>query len=238
MKEQSRIFGAKVKLFISVAIFSFILEGCLMLAPSPKKQYTKATKNIPFDAIIVPGLPFEDGKWGDLMKSRMYWASYLYKKGFAKNVIFSGSAVYSPYVEAEIMAMYGEKLGIPPENIYMETRAEHSTENLYYSYQLARKHGFKKIALATDPYQGAFLYGFAKKKDIPVAYIPYVADTLLKMSRPDINIDYKKAYVEDFVSIKDRESFFERLRGTRGKKIVYEKKEDLREKEQVLLTDD
>lgn len=227
----------KLRSLVWVGVLSILLQGCLMLAPSPKKQYVKALKNEPYDAIIVPGLPFENGKWGDLMKLRVYWASYLYAKGYTKNVIFSGSAVYSPYVEAEIMALYGEALGIPKENIFTETRAEHSTENLYYSYQLGKKLGFKKIALATDPYQGGFLYNFSKRKKIPVAYVPFVADTLMQMFKPDPQIDYKKAYVEDFVSIKEREGFFERLKGTRGKKIVYEEEENIREKEQVFLYD-
>ena len=55
--------------------------------------------------------------------------------GMAKNVMFSGSAVYTPYYESKIMALYAEAIGIPKERIYIETEAEHSTENIFYSYR-------------------------------------------------------------------------------------------------------
>jgi uncharacterized SAM-binding protein YcdF (DUF218 family) len=224
--------GILVILFIGIVF----LQSCsLVFAPSAEKLYTRAVEKEPYDAIIVPGLPFDGDKWSDLLKVRIYWASFLYTKGIAKNVIFSGAAVYTPYIEAEIMAMYGEALGIPAENIFVEKRAEHSTENLYYSYQLAKDLGFKKIALATDPWQGRFLYFFAKKKDIPVTYIPAQFDSLMNMFKVDPVIEFQKAYVNNFVSIKEKESFFQRLKGTGGKKIVYEEEEKNRQREEVYL---
>jgi hypothetical protein len=66
-------------------------------------------------------------------------------KGSAKNVMYSGSSVYSPYYEGEVMAMYAAAIGIPKEHIFTETKAEHSTENLYYGYHKSRKLGFKKL---------------------------------------------------------------------------------------------
>ncbi len=98
-------------------------------------------------------IQFENGKWDRVMMGRIYWAKFLYEKGIAKNIIFSGSAVYSPYYEAEIMRLYAIELGIPKENIFAETKAEHSTENAYYSYKYGKKLGFNKMALASDPFQ-------------------------------------------------------------------------------------
>ncbi|RYY22926.1 MAG: YdcF family protein, partial [Chitinophagaceae bacterium] len=169
-----------------------------------------------------PGVPFENNSWSRVMKGRVYWAKHLYDKGIAKNIIFSGGAVYSPYAEAEIMALYATELGIPKTNVFAETRAEHSTENLFYSYKMARKMGFKTIALASDPFQTKMLRKFARKKvDKEVALIPFVIDTL-KIIEPgmiDPEIDYQKALVSDFKSIKERENFWTRLRGTMGKRI-------------------
>ncbi len=169
--------------------------------------------------IVVPGFPLEDGKWSATMKDRVFWSKFLYEKGIARNVMYSGSAVYSPYREAEIMAMYGEKLGIPKENIYTEIKAEHSTENIYYSFKKAKKLGFSTIALASDPFQTKMLRRFTRKivsKD--VAFIPIVYDTIqpLDAGIPDPVIDFEKAYVNDFKSITEKEGLFKRLRGTRG----------------------
>jgi hypothetical protein len=42
------------------------------------------------------------------MKGRVCWSKYMFDKGIAKNVIYSGGAVYSPYCEAEILALYNK----------------------------------------------------------------------------------------------------------------------------------
>ena len=58
-----------------------------------------------YDVIVVPGVPFENGQWSSIMKGRILWSKYLYDIGIARNVMYSGSAVYTPYNEAEIMAL-------------------------------------------------------------------------------------------------------------------------------------
>ncbi|MCU0462654.1 MAG: YdcF family protein [Bacteroidales bacterium] len=176
-------------------------------------------KRNPYEVIIVPGVPFEDSTWNWIMKGRVYWSKYLYDRGITKNVIYSGSAVYTPYVEAGIMALYAEKLGIPRENIFMERLAEHSTENVYYSYRLAKKMGFERIALATDQFQSKMLKRFTKKvvsRDVGI--IPFVIDTLAAMQplMIDPEIDFQKAFVNDFTPLTERETKWERFRGTRG----------------------
>lgn len=172
--------------------------------------------------IAVPGVPFTEDGWDSTMKARVYWAKHLYDKGIAKNIMFSGSAVGSPYFEGEIMALYAKALGIPEKKIYTETKAEHSTENLYYVYLKSKKLGFKHIALATDPFQAKQLKRFAKKKISPdVGIIPIVFDTLRKMQPFMISpkIDYQKAYKSNFVPLSQRESFWKRFKGTMGKNI-------------------
>ena len=156
------------------------------------------------------------------MKGRVYWSKYLYDKGIAKNIIYSGAAVYSPYYEGKIMALYAEALGIPKEHIFSEIKAEHSTENIYYSFKLAKKLGFKRIALASDPFQTKLLRKYIRKKiDPSIAIIPFVVDTL-KLIEPgmiDPPIDYQQAFKKDFISLKQREGFWKRWRGTRGKNV-------------------
>ena len=73
-----------------------------------KRLYEEA-KTQTYDAIIVPGVPYDGNKWTRTMKGRVYWAKHLYEEGIAKNIIFSGSSVYTAYYEAEIMKDLGKK---------------------------------------------------------------------------------------------------------------------------------
>jgi len=179
--------------------------------------YKDTESAAPYDAIIVPGVPFKNNTWDKIMKGRIYWAKFLYDKGIAKNIIFSGSSVYTPYYEAEIMRLYAIELGIPPGNIFTEKKAEHSTENAYYSYKYGKKSGFNRMALASDPFQSKMLKKFIRKKvSKDVGIIPFVIDTLKKIepTMTDPVINYEQAFNKNFISIKKRDSFWKRMRGT------------------------
>ncbi|MDW7693833.1 YdcF family protein [Flammeovirgaceae bacterium SG7u.111] len=202
---------------ILLLVASVLLFSCINR--SAVKSYHKNKTEAPYDAIIVPGVPFEGKTWQDVMKMRVYWSVYLYENGYTKNIIYSGSAVYSPYVESIIMKQYGIALGIPEEYIYTDTLAEHSTENVYYSYHQAKKMGFEKIALATDPFQSAMVKKFVKKHKLDIAYLPVVFDTLKEIEQINPPIDPAPAFIKNFISLPDREGFWKRFRGTLGKNV-------------------
>jgi len=197
-----------------------IFSSCSYSAKKSLSLYKENNKK-QYDVIIVPGVPFENGTWSRTMRARVLWSKFLYDKGIAKHVMYSGSAVYSPFIEAEIMALYGEALGLDKEDIYTENFAEHSTENLYYGYQYAKSLGFEKIALASDPFQIKMLKGFARKIDPSIGIIPMVYDSLYVLSNKidDPDIPYEPLKQSDFISIKEREGFWKRLNGTRGKNM-------------------
>jgi uncharacterized SAM-binding protein YcdF (DUF218 family) len=212
-----------IHLLISLGIIILLLNACSFSAKTTESYLTKA-KVENYDMIAVPGVPFTEAGWDSTMKARVYWSKYLYDNGITKNIMYSGSSVYSPYYEGEIMALYAIAIGIPKENVYSETKAEHSTENLYYVYLKAKKLGFLQIALATDPFQAKQLKRFAKVKiNKTVGLIPIVFDTLRAMQPNMLNpqIDYKQAFNSDYVPLKSRESFWKRLKGTMGKNIDY-----------------
>ncbi|WP_343605499.1 YdcF family protein [Fluviicola sp.] len=219
----------KVVRFALFGILTALISGCFVFAPSPEKTNRKSLKKAPYDAVIVPGVPFDGTHWSETMKMRVQWANYLYKRGITKNIIYSGSAVYTKYEEAKIMALYGEALGIPKEHIFVEPRAEHSTENVYYGYRLAKQQGFQKIALATDRFQSNGMRSFIRKFDLPVGLLPIISDTLLKQDLTEPKIDPAPAIRQGFVSIVDRLSKWQRLRGTFGQYIRW-KEEDLKTK--------
>jgi uncharacterized SAM-binding protein YcdF (DUF218 family) len=119
------------------------------------------------------------------------------------------------------MAMYGKELGIPEQHIFIETNAEHSVENVYYSYHLAQDLGLKKVALATDPFQSRMMQGPSKRMDVPIDFIPFSTELLDTLNIKEMEIPAEQAFVEDFVPLTEREGFFKRLGGTLGRKIEY-----------------
>ncbi len=195
-----------------------------------EKSYAKAKKEKPFDVIIVPGVPYEKAMTTSVMTLRLFWAKHLYDSGYTKNIIFSGSSVYTHFIESIAMKIMADSLGIPSDHTFSEKRAEHSTENVYYSWKMAKEMGFEKIALATDPYQSAMLRRFLKRHCPDVKQIPIVFKLLDIDDRSLPRIDTTAAYVNDFVSLMERESFWARLRGTLGKRVIEDKKEARRDK--------
>jgi len=188
---------------------------------SSERAFEKARPQMPFDAIVVPGVPF-DTAWSDVMRARVQWSHYLYSRGIAKNVIYSGSAVQTPFVESRIMALYAIAIGIPAENVFTEEQAEHSTENIYYSYYLAKSLGFDRVALTTDPYQNSMLKSFIKAKELEVTHLPANFDTIrAHYPKVHVPIDPTWARVDNFIPLPVRESFFVRFRGTLGKSLKY-----------------
>jgi hypothetical protein len=207
----------KTSWLTGLLVFYFFLFSCA----SPLKSLHKALTKAPYDVIIVPGIPYNDQNWeSNIMKDRVVWSLYLYKKGIARNVIFSGNAVYSPYLEGKIMALHAIALGIPGQHVFSETKTEHSTENLIYSYRMAKKMGFEKIAVATDPFQSITLKTYAWDYSIPVAFIPIVYDSIRYFTiDSSFQIDPSAAYVSDFVPLPQRENSIKRLMGTLGFEI-------------------
>jgi hypothetical protein len=217
-----------IKIFIYVHVFlivGLVFTHCTFTHYA-KKSYESAKLEKPFDVVIVPGVPYEGINTTSVMKMRLFWAKYLYDSGFTKNIIFSGSSVYSPYVEGVVLKIMADSLGIPSDHTFSETKAEHSTENAYYGWKMAKELGFKKIALATDPFQAGLLKSFIKRWCPGMKAIPIIFDTMEIDEKQLPAIDLTSAHVDQFVSITEREGFWVRFRGTMGKKVKEEAKED------------
>lgn len=213
-----------IKVFLYVHAFlalALLLTHC-SFSHYAKKSYETARANKPYDVIIVPGVPYEKENTTSVMKMRIFWAKHLYDSGFTKNIIFSGSAVYTHFVEGIAMKVIADSLGIPSEHSFSETKAEHSTENVYYSWKLAKSLGFTKIALATDPFQSRMLKSFARKYTPGVTSIPIVFGMLEIGDKALPLIDTTSAHVPDFVSITSREGFWQRFSGTMGRRVKEE----------------
>ncbi len=211
-----------VKNTFHILLLSFFMSSCVLFQPSASKLNKRALiANKQYDAVIVPGVPFIEPKWDATMQMRVLWSIHLYKTGKTKKIIMSGSSVYSPYVEAQIMKLYAIEFGVPAEDIIIEDRAQHSTENVWYGYKLAKSLGLEKIALSTDPFQTRMTYRFGKRRLKDLKYMPVLFDTLKTLPHNVPEINYLPLKIADFVPITETQSFGYRFRGTMGKHINF-----------------
>lgn len=210
---------------ILLSLAGFFMSSCLLFQPSASKLTRRALAKHPqYDAVIVPGVPFIAPSWDMTMQMRVLWGVHLYKRGYTKKLIMSGGSVYSPYEEARIMKLYAISLGVPEEDIIVECKAQHSTENVWYSYKLARSMGYEHIALSTDPFQTRMVYRFGKRRLNDLQYLPVIFDTLKTIPRVDPQINYEEYKIAEFKSIIETQSFWYRLRGTMGGHIDFKEK--------------
>lgn len=218
LKKSKKIF----RVFAAILISAFLYAHCHFYYNTfykPSRLLSEAISNKPFDVIIVPGIPSDGGNWNFVMKWRVTWSVFLYKTGITKNIIYSGGAVYTPYTEAVIMALYAEKMGVPKDHIFTETKAEHTTENLFYSHQLAVEKGFTKIGFATDSFQSMKAEPYLKQFDLDISLIPSVYDLMKHIAVKDHTINSFEAYKLNFISIRERETEEEQEFYSKGGRI-------------------
>ena len=65
-------------IFIHVTAAIMVTSACSNMISSSKRSFAENSNNEQYDVVIVPGVPFEDGKWSQTMKLRVYWSKYLF----------------------------------------------------------------------------------------------------------------------------------------------------------------
>jgi vancomycin permeability regulator SanA len=199
-----------VKALRIVAIVLLVLVIAVLTVSYFFKQhighlYAQNAVAAPYDVVIIPGLPYDAPVPNGLFKARMLWSKNLFDKGIVKNIIYSGSAVHTPYIEGKVMKAISARMGIPAQHTFAETRALHTTENVDYCLQLADSLGFKKVAVATDPFQTFFLERHVKKNHLPVALLPFHLDSFKAYERLALPFyDARKVQIPNFVPLKER----------------------------------
>jgi len=202
-----------IYMLLFIAVCGLVLRAIhISFKTKTRAIYKQALSQAPFDVIIVPGIPYLNGRPNYMLNVRMHWALTLYNRGLAHNIIFSGGAVHSPYVEGKAMQIIADSLGLPPDHLFCETKAEHSNQNILLGWQLARQLGFKKIALATDAFQAYFLRDFMEKNAPEMMQLPLAPDSTNYYNQPLPVIDASSAKVDNFVPLEKRESWWTRFK--------------------------
>lgn len=148
---------SRAKLVLVVALASLAVHTT---ACGPSKYLVERAPAVPFDAVIVPGCPSElDGSPSFCQLGRAGEAALLWRRGWTTHFIVSGSAVHTPYVEAEAIAQAMTVLGVPADRIVLERDALHSDENVYYAMRVADDLGFDTLAIASNEPIGSWMCG-------------------------------------------------------------------------------
>ena len=113
-------------------------------------KISQAPKNA--DCIVVfAGGVGESGRVGEGYQERVKYAVELYKKGYAKNIIFSSGYQYV-FKEAMMMKTLAVSLGVPEGAVILEDRAINNYQNVKFSSDIAKKNNWKSVLLVSSPY--------------------------------------------------------------------------------------
>lgn len=106
-----------------------------------------------FDAILVLGhAADDDGNPTPEQLARVTEAVREYERGVAPRIVFSGGAVANQFVEADVMARVAAAQGIPPSEIFVETKARDTIQNACYSAELMKNHGWRSAEVVSSAY--------------------------------------------------------------------------------------
>lgn len=151
---------------------------------------------------------------------RLAWAYELYVQGRTAHIILSGGAVHTPYVEAEIFALYLINMGVPADVLILERNAEHSMENVFYSMEIAKKYGFEKVAVATDMWQAGMIQMIGHLHGHNLSDVDFLPAKFSIVNRYwksfEFEIDHGLAFRSEFTPLVERKDKDTRKLGTHG----------------------
>jgi uncharacterized SAM-binding protein YcdF (DUF218 family) len=121
---------------------SFIFNECMRLWEHPAKKTLDIKK--PYNAVIVlGGLSYYDPEYDRVQFSRgtdrLMQALLIYKHGYAKKLFFtggSGSLTFPSMKEAPQIKRFLVELGIPSEDLLIETESRNTRENATMSKEI------------------------------------------------------------------------------------------------------
>ncbi len=134
---------------VAAAYLAIFYTPLVWLAADPLKLSSSLEKA---DVIVVfAGGVGESGKAGQGYEERVQYAVELYKKGYAKKIIFSSGYVFV-FQEPLLMKAVAISLGVPESDIILESSARNTYENVAFTRKILARKGWGKILLVSSPY--------------------------------------------------------------------------------------
>lgn len=104
------------------------------------------------DAIIVLGAETTDDGVSPVYRERLNHAIWLYKSGYAENIITTGGAANgNREADAQIAKQYIVENGVPESVAYTEKRSVITEENLRFAKEIMNMNNFYSCIIVSDP---------------------------------------------------------------------------------------
>lgn len=141
----------------TVEVIAAVLIGYLLLFQTPlvwwlAEPLRLSETPVAADAVVVfAGGVGESGQAGGGYQERVKHAVDLYQAGYASRVVFSSGYVFA-FREAEVMKALAVSLGVPAQDVILETEAANTRENVTFVTRIVREHGWSRVLLVSSPY--------------------------------------------------------------------------------------
>ncbi|WP_313341796.1 YdcF family protein [Sedimentibacter sp.] len=104
------------------------------------------------DAAIILGAAVWGDKPSPVFEERIKHGIWLYKNGYADNLVFTGGiSKDDEFSESGVAKNYAIENSVPEENIFIEEKSTITEENIQYAAEIANKNSFKNVIIVSDP---------------------------------------------------------------------------------------
>ncbi len=125
--------------------------GILLFAFETIPEHNTSDRN--FDTLVVLGAPARaDGSPSPELRERIDEGVREYRAGVAPHLIMTGGAAHNHFVEAEVMADYAARQGIPRSALLVEGQAKDTIQNIWFSRQIMQRNGWHSAEVISSPY--------------------------------------------------------------------------------------
>ena len=128
-----------------------ILIGYFILTAINISVFSKKDETQKVDSAIVLGAAVWNNEPSPVFKERINHSIFLYKNGYVNSIIFTGGIADNEKLsESYVAKNYAIKLGVLPEDIYIEEKSKITQENLEYAQQIMIQNNLSKVLLVSD----------------------------------------------------------------------------------------
>ncbi|MCD8456410.1 YdcF family protein [Xylella taiwanensis] len=120
------------------------------------------------DVIIVLGAAAYDAKPSPVFEERIRHGLYLYRRGYASALIFTGGfgGNGARFAESQVARRYALRYDVPASAIFIETVSRTTRQNLIQARGLMRVHGLRRAIVVSDPLHMARALRLCRELDI------------------------------------------------------------------------
>jgi uncharacterized SAM-binding protein YcdF (DUF218 family) len=138
-----------------------------------KKEALEDNKK-PSDLIMVLGArAYINQAYNPCLYSRMEHAVALYKAHYANKILVSGGTDKEDQInEAQTMRQIAIKLGVPSQDILLESASTSTYENFLFSKNILDANQFHTVILVTEPFHSLRAQLVAKKSGFSITSSP------------------------------------------------------------------